>query len=121
MTVMTHREYTTRLAWLDFVDRNRPGKVEEYLMQVAQRIVQFAGFGGGKDRLELPLDSQRLEWGAKPIQPAYGRRELAARQAAAIRSTLVGAAGGKARLVDGPRVPLPPSMRQPLDEEDIDG
>lgn len=121
MSRMSWREYLTRLAWLEFVDRNRPGKTEEYLMQVALRVIQFAGFGGSADRASLPLSSQRLEWVEPEVQPAYSKRELADRASAAMRSTLIGAAsGGKVQVkqVDGPRAPLPPSQRVETSSED---
>lgn len=123
MSRMSWREYLTRLAWLNHVDRNRPGKTEEYLMQVALRVIQFAGFGGSSDRAGLPLSSQRLEWVEPEVQPAYSKRELAERASAALRSTLIGAAsGGKVQVkqVDGPRAPLPANQRTGTIEDDAD-
>jgi hypothetical protein len=124
MSQLTWREYRTRLAWLDLVDRNRPGKTEEYLMQVALRIVQFAGFGSSSDRMSLPLDSQKLRWTSSEVSPAYSPRELAERSAAQAKAAFVGAArGGKTqvKLVDGPRVPLPPSQASSeVDNDDRD-
>ena len=124
MTTLTHREYATRLAWLDHVDRNRPSRSDEYQMQTALRVVQFAGFGSSQERMRLPLDSQKLSWVTSEVPPAYSQRELAERSAAATRAAFVGAAhDGKVgvKLVDGPRVPLPPSQRQPNPtEEDTD-
>lgn len=43
---MTHRQYRAWHAWL-LIDKNRPGKVESYLMQVAYevRAVPYRIFG----------------------------------------------------------------------------
>ena len=113
---MTWREYLTRLAWLN-EDKSRPGKTEWYLMRIAQRVMQFAGWGR-KEPGQIPLDAQYISLQEmhssepKP-QPALSVEELRTVQSAQIKAAVLASVGGSkgVKIVSEHRAPLPEQRR----------
>lgn len=60
----THREYRTRLAWLD-EQWNQPSRNDQYLMQIAMEVRRVLS----KKPNAIELDHFKLEFGTTEVKP----------------------------------------------------
>lgn len=83
-----YREYKLRLAWLDN-EWNRPNRSDWFLMRIAQRIQQFAGFGSGKHANKVTLEDQQVTFEStsektKKTEKTIAQKDIESKRAKAI-------------------------------------